>query len=157
MKDKITFDKIQSKNSEDLIELIAHWYFDEWGIPMEYSCKRLTNIPNKDVVFQLILFKNNNPVATGGLYKKVNLLNVYPKFKIFEPWIGLLYTTKENRNLGFGTKLLLKIEELSKEIGYNTIYLHTYSAEKLYLSNNWKSIDKAHYKEHTTIVMRKEL
>ena len=148
--------KVQS-NNDGLIEIISNWYLDEWKIPIDYTHQRLTNIPNNDVIFQLILLKDDEPIATGGLYNKVSLLNVHPKFKKFSPWIALLYTTKKKRNLGFGELLLRKIEDTSKEIGFKLIYLHTFTAEKLYLKNNWKPIERVPYKDHVTVVMKKEL
>jgi len=156
MKDEISFHKVQSNNN-GLIELIANWYFTEWDIPIENTLKRLENTPNNDVIFQLILSRDDEPIATGGLYNKVGLLNDHPKFKKFGPWVALLYTIKNNRNLGFGKKLLYKIEEISKGMGLNRIYLHTFTAERLYLKNNWKPIERVAYKGHVTVVMKKEI
>ena len=139
MNNEISFYKVQSTD-EKLIDLISNWYLDEWNIPFENTYQRLANIQNDDVIFQLILSKNQEPIATGGLYKRIGLLNVHPKFKKFEPWLALLYTIKNKRNLGFGEKLLQKIEDISKELGFKIIYLHTFTAERLYLRNNWKPL-----------------
>lgn len=156
MKEEISFYQIQS-NDQGLIDRIANWYLDEWKIPREVTRQRLTNIPNEDVIFQLVLTKNKAPIATGGLYRKVGLLKAYPKFRKFKPWVALLYTTQENRNSGFGEKLLHKIEEMAKELRFKTIYLHTFTAENFYLRNNWQPIDRVAYKKHMTVVMKKDL
>ena len=156
MKKGISFHKVQS-NENTLIELIADWYLNEWNIPIEYTRQRLRNLPNDDVIFQLMLFKDDEEVATGGLYYKVGLLNAHPKFMKFEPWIALLYTTEKKRSLGFGEKLLGKIEDIAKELGFNELFLHTFTAEKLYLKNNWKPFDRVHYKGHITVVMKKAI
>lgn len=154
MKNEISYRKVQS-NDHDLIELISNWYYKEWHVPLDVSRHRLANLPNEDVMFQLILSRNHEPIATGGLYHKVGLLKAYPKFREYRPWVALLYTTQENRNSGFGKKLLHKIEEMAKEMGFDTIYLHTFTAEKLYLRNDWKPIEKVAYKGHMTVVMKK--
>lgn len=156
MKEDISFYKVSS-NDNELKKLISNWYFKEWNIPHAYSLKRLENIPNNDVTFQLVLLYKNTPIATGGLYNKVGLLDSNPKFSIYYPWLALLYTEERFRNLGFGTMLLNKLELLSQELGYKEIFLHTFSAEKLYLRNNWFQIDEAPYKNHNTIVMKKIL
>ena len=156
MKNGISFHKVRS-NENDVVELIADWYLKEWNIPVERTHRRLTNLPNDDVIFQLLLLKDNEPVATGGLYHKVGLLNVHPKFLKFKPWVALLLTTEKNRNQGFGEKLLFKIEDISHELGFKELYLHTFTAEKLYLRNSWKPFDRVEYKGHITAVMKKEI
>lgn len=156
MTNDISFSKLQSKN-HDLIELMADWYFDEWKIPREYTRQRLTDLPNDDIIFQLILSKDGEPVATGGLYHRVGLLAAHPKFQELSPWVALLYTTPRNRNSGLGAKLLRKIEESSKAEDVNEIYLHTFTAEGFYLKRHWKAIARVPYKGHTTVVMRKEI
>ena len=156
MKNGISFHKVLS-NENDLIELIAKWYLKEWDIPVEQTHERLANLPNDDVIFQLLLINDGEPVATGGLYNKVGLLNIHPKFLKFKPWVALLFTNEKKRNQGFGEKLLFKIEDIANELGFKELYLHTFTAEKLYLRNNWKSFDRVEYKGHITAVMKKEI
>lgn len=156
MKGKLSFHKLQS-NETGLIDLIAGWYFSEWNIPVEYTRQRLTDIPNDDVILQMLLLKDNKPIATGGIYNKVGLAKSYPALLEYNPWIALLYTSEENRNKGYGTKVLLKLESISNEMGFKEIFLHTFSAEKLYIRNNWIPFDEFPYKGHNTVVMRKEI
>ncbi len=96
MKNGISFHKVRS-NEKNLIELIADWYLKEWDIPVEQTCKRLANLLNDNAIFQLLLLKDNGPLATRGLYNKIGLLNVHPKSLKFKPWVALLFTLK-NRN-----------------------------------------------------------
>jgi len=152
----IAFQKIRP-DDHDLIELIAEWYFKEWSTPFETTLLRLTDKASKDVIFQLVLTKDGEPAATAGLYNQVGLLSVYPELKKFKPWIASLYTASQYRNQGYGNKLLAKMEEISLELGYKELYLHTYSAERLYLKNNWKPVERLPYKGYVTVVMKKEL
>ena len=64
MSNEISFYKVQSTNTY-LIDLISGWYLDEWNIPLEYTRQRFANIPNEDVIFQLILSQGSEPVATA--------------------------------------------------------------------------------------------
>ena len=68
MASEIVFHRLKSTDT-NLIELIAHWYYNEWAIPIEETRQRLTNQLKGDVLFQLVLTKDNEPIATGGLYK----------------------------------------------------------------------------------------
>lgn len=156
MKDGTLFHKVQS-NENNFIELIADWYLKEWNIPVEQTSKRLAGLPNDNVIFQLLLLKDDEPVSTGGLYNKLNLLKVHPRFLKFKPWVGLLYTTPKYRNRGFGEKLLFKIEDIANELGFKELFLHTFTAERLYLKNKWIAFDRVEYKEHITAVMKKEI
>jgi len=139
------------------MKIIAQWYWDEWQIPPDYTVNRLSGKNSDDVIFQLILLRDNLPVATGGLYNKVGLLKKHRRFSRYNPWVSLLYTSNGNRNQGYGSLLLAKIELIAGEMAYRELYLHTFTAERLYLSNNWQPVARAPYKEHTTIVMRKEI
>lgn len=108
----LTIRQLQATDT-DLIKQIAAWYLDEWGIKADTTISRLTNQPGDDILFQLVLFKNNKAIATDGLYNNIGLLNDQSKFKKYKPWIALLYTNNENRNQGIGQLLLKKIEELA--------------------------------------------
>jgi GNAT superfamily N-acetyltransferase len=154
MRNEISFHKVLS-NERNLIELIAGWYSGEWNIPLEFTHQRLANMPNDQVILQLLLLMNDEPVATGGLYYRVGLLNVYPEFANLKPWIALLFTTGKNRNKGYGQMILYKLEDIAKDLGFNELYLHTYTAEKLYSRNNWKTFERVAYKGHTTAIMKK--
>jgi GNAT superfamily N-acetyltransferase len=103
----------------------------------------------------LVLYKNNQPIATGGLYHNVGILHEHEKFKKLGPWVALLFTEKNYRNQKFGELLLNEIENNSKNLGYNKIYLFTFTAEGLYLRNGWKPLERVIYKGHETVVMKK--
>ena len=141
----------------DLIKQIADWYFHEWGISTDTTIQRLTNRSNDDVIFQLVVKKDSQTVATGGLYNAVGLLKAYPRFAVFKPWVALLYTDTKNRNQGVGRVLLKQIEEDAKALGYTKIYLFTFTAESLYKRMGWTQVERVDYKGNDTVVMQKEL
>lgn len=117
----------------------------------------MANHPNNDVVFQIVLGKSNKLIATGGLYNNVGIFQAHPKFKEFSPWVALLYTDAESRNMGFGRELLGKIEEIAKEKGFKKLYLFTFTAESLYIRAGWRELERVEYKGHDTAVMEKTI
>jgi GNAT superfamily N-acetyltransferase len=152
----IIFHKIEPADSSS-IGLVAKWYYDEWAIPIETTRQRLADQIQGEVVFQLVLAKDNVPVATGGLYHRVGLHEAHPRFKEFGPWVALLYTDKKLRHHGYGGMLLEKIQDQSRNMGIKRIYLYTYTAEGLYLKRDWQPLEKVRYKGHETTVMEKNL
>jgi GNAT superfamily N-acetyltransferase len=154
--EKLLFHKVTAADT-DLIGLIAQWYESQWHIPLEKTRQRLGDVFKDGALFQLVLKKGEEPIATGGLYREVGLHAEHPRFKELSPWVALLYVVKESRNQGVGEKLLAKIETMAKEAGFSKIHLYTFTAENFYIRNGWRSIEKVKYKGHDTAVMIKEV
>ena len=152
----LTIEKLDPSNQNE-INRIAGWYHTEWKIPIEKTTERLLNQDPNDVLFQLVLKKNNTPIATGGLYNIVGILFEHERFRKFKPWVALLYTTPENRHCGYGAQLLSEIEIIAKKTGIPCLYLYTFTAEALYLKNGWKPMERVIYKGHNTVIMSKEI
>lgn len=155
---RIAYKKISNTDKKS-IELIASWYLKEWNIPIETTTKQLSSfvIDNGNVPFQILMLLNNEPIATGGIYNHVGLLYREPRFKIYTPWLALVYTTPENRNKGYGVLLCKKIEALSKEIGLKEIFLFTHTAESLYKRLSWQQVERIELNGKNIVVMKKEI
>lgn len=144
-------------NNREAIRKIAGWYFAEWETPLEKTVRRLSTQPNEDLLFQLTARTGEQLVATAGLCHRVNLLNVYPEFNCFHPWVALVYTDADSRKQGIGKELLKAIEQRGATLGLDRIYLYTFTAETLYRRCGWREITRVMYKEHDTVVMEKVL
>ena len=140
-----------------LILKIANWYSNEWNTPIDKTIHRLTKQSNEDVLFQLVLTKENKVIATSGLCNNVNILKQYKKFNKFKPWVALLYVEKSNRNQGWGKLLLEQIEWCAKEEKLAEIYAYTSTAESFFRKCNWTQIERVNYKDHDTVIMEKGL
>ena len=158
MKQKLNVRTYQVKATDiKLIEKLAGWYLEEWGISKERTIARLSNHPNDDVLVQLVLKEGNSIVATGGLYNNTGLNIVFPKYKALAPWIAQLYTDKAHRGKGHGTLMLKMLEEFAKISGITQVYLFTSTAERLYKINGYKQIERLKYKDVENVVMEKHL
>ncbi len=140
-----------------LIERLATWYFEEWGIQKERTIARLANIPNHDVLVQLVLKVGNRIVATGGLHHNTGLTLIFPKYKALSPWIAQLYTDKPYRGKGYGSLLLKMLEEFALKSGISQVYLFTSTAEKIYKKRGYKQIERVKYRNAENVVMEKNL
>lgn len=120
---KIEYKEVNSIETEN-INQISDWYFNEWKIPKEKTIKSLTDISNKNVIFQTLMINDETPIGTGGLYNKVGIQNRIKKYESCSPWIALMFTKPEIRGKGLGGKLLDKIElEAKKKDLKRFIYL----------------------------------
>ncbi len=81
----------------DNIELIAGWYLREWKIPTQRTIEKIKSLSADSKQFQVLMTLDNMPVATGGLYNYVGLLDREPKFRIYKNWLALVYTTPQKQ------------------------------------------------------------
>ncbi len=154
--DGISYHIVKPDNKE-LIGLIASWYLQEWNIDPAITIQKVSSFDSNGIPFQVIMTVNNMPIATGGIYNHVGLLDIEPKFKAFGPWLALVFTTVENRNKGYGALLCKKIQSLVKQRGLKEIFLFTHTAESLYKWLGWHKLERINLKGKDIVIMRKEL
>lgn len=145
------------KDEKELIIQIADWYFEEWESPIERTFDRLTQQPNDQLLTQLVLFEDGELAATGALCHDPNILKVYPDLQQYGPWIAMLITKKSKRGRGLGALVLEALEKEAKTLDFSTIYLYTFTAESLYKRAGWSTFMTVEYKQHSTVVMKKDL
>jgi GNAT superfamily N-acetyltransferase len=138
---RISYDIVQF-DKDKVIELIASWYLSEWKIPVETTIEKLSQLPAEGVPFQVVMKLNDLPIATGGMYNHVGLLDREPRFKIYKPWLALVYTIPEYRNKGYGALLCGKIQDRTKDLGFKKIFLFTHTAESLYKRLDWDVLER---------------
>jgi GNAT superfamily N-acetyltransferase len=155
----IRFDRVIGDGDRDnaRIRQIVDWYFQEWGMNPEAGLKRLSELPAEGTPFQVLMSVDKTPVATGGLYRHVGLLDIAPRFKIYGPWLALMFTTPENRRKGYGGMLCEEIQNQCRELGLKKIFLFTHTAESFYARLGWNVVEKVQVKERNVAVMHKDL
>jgi len=152
----INYQFVQPDDNKNM-ELIADWYADEWNIPVQTTIQKLTNLSSDKSQFQVLMTIDNMPVATGGLYGHVGLLDREPRFKIHQNWLALVYTKPEHRSNGYGALICNHIQDYSKELGLKEIFLFTHTAESLYRRLGWEQLERLALGGKNIVVMRKEL
>lgn len=152
----IDYKRITPADTE-LINLIADWYFDEWNIDNTATIERLSGFPNEGIPFQLVMTLDGLPVATGGVYRHVGLLDAVPRLKEFQLWLALVYTIPEHRGKGYGARLCEELQAQAKTTGKNKLYLFTHTAESLYKRLGWEELERVALKGKDIAIMKKEL
>lgn len=153
---KIKYQIIKPDDNKN-IELIADWYLSEWNIPIQTTIEKTKKLLADNYEFQVLMTLDNKPIATGGLYNHVGLLDREPKLKIYKNWLALVYTKLENRGKGLGALICNNIQEHSKDLGLKHIYLFTHTAENLYKRLGWQQLERLALGGKDIVVMKKEL
>jgi hypothetical protein len=149
--------KIVQPNDNESIEIIADWYYDQWKLPKDKTIQNLLNVTKDHLQFQILMLVNNIPVATAGLYNHVGLIDKEPRFMVYKHWMARVYSTPENRKMGYASLICNKIQEFSKDLGLHEIYLFTHTAEGFYSKLGWQELERLVVGEKNIIVMRKDL
>jgi N-acetylglutamate synthase-like GNAT family acetyltransferase len=148
---------ILKPNDEPLFQLIANWYFSEWNIPIEKTIQRLETITTDHSQFQIVLTLDSVPISTGGLYNHVGLIDKEPRFNVYKNWLALVYTIPNKRHQGYGAILCEHLQNHSKNLGLDAIYLFTDTAEQLYKRLGWTEMERLNIGERNMVVMKKDL
>lgn len=149
--------QIITPDDNENISLIADWYLTEWNIPIQTTIEKTKNLSADNYEFQVLMTVDNKPVATGGLYNHVGLLDKEPRLKMYKNWLALVYTKPDNRGKGLGTLICSHIQDLSKDLGLKEIYLFTHTAENLYKRLDWQQLERLALGSKDIVVMKKEL
>lgn len=152
METKIEF-KVVTPNDKQTFEVIANWYFNHWKIPKEKTLTRLDEITNDALQFQVLMLVNNIPVATGGVYSWVGILDKVEHLNEYKHWLALIYTDYAYRQKGFGALLCKFIQNHAKTLGLKKLHLYTDTAERLYARLGWKVLERISVAERNVVVM----
>jgi len=149
--------QIVNPKDDKIIELISDWYLSEWNIPKDKTIKRLKSFSENGSQFQVLMTLDTIPISTGGLYNHVSLLDKQPRFKVYQNWLALVYTTPGKRHQGFGALICDYIQSYSKQRGVKEMCLFTDTAEKLYTRLGWNVLERLSLDERNIVVMKKQL
>ncbi|MEP6949814.1 MAG: hypothetical protein ABI863_11090 [Ginsengibacter sp.] len=149
--------QIVQPGDNTIIQFIADRYLSEWNIPKDKTIERLQSFTGNDFQFQVLMTLDSIPIATGGLYNHVGLLDKEPRFRIYENWLALVYAIPGMRHRGFGALICAYINDYSKTLGVKEMYLYTDTAERLYTRLGWNQLERLSLGERNIVVMKKDL
>jgi GNAT superfamily N-acetyltransferase len=152
----IKFQIIKPDDDENL-QLIADWYLSEWNIPVQTTIEKTKKLSADNYEFQILMTLGDKPIATGGLYNHVGLIDREPRLKIYKNWLALVYTKPDNRGKGLGALICNYIQDHSKDLGLKNIYLFTHTAENLYKRLGWQQLERLALGGKDIVLMKKEL
>lgn len=120
-------------NNQQFLKEIAGYWCHEWSASWDAEAitRKVVNLKNKANTTELpILFiskSGNELLGTAGLFKED-----LDGREDLSPWLGGVYVKEKYRNKGIARKMITRVLELAKEMGYERLYLYTESASGLY-------------------------
>ena len=92
------------------------------------------------------------PVGTASL--KIQEMSTH---KHLYHWLGTVYVVPEYRNMGIGSALVKRAEAKARELGVQTLYLHTPDKERFYLHRGWETVERPVYFDMSVALMGKKV
>jgi len=127
----------------EFAEIVSTWIFDEWikprrnDLPKEQLIERI-KISYKDrFPIRLIAMQDNRCVGTIALVEN-DLAN---KCRDYLPWLSALYVDEKYRGQGIAEKLITRVKEIAKQLGYKELYLRTETASEYYRNRRWQYVE----------------
>ncbi|NIP74042.1 MAG: GNAT family N-acetyltransferase [Gammaproteobacteria bacterium] len=140
------------------VPVIASWVFDHWGkmyrmTSVDEQIGKISERLNKDrFPMAFVAMKGPEPVGTASL--KIQEMTTH---KHLYHWLGTVYVVPGCRKMGIGTALVRQAEMKAKELGVESLYLHTPDMERFYAKRGWVAIDGPVYFDMPVVVMEKVL
>jgi GNAT superfamily N-acetyltransferase len=142
----------------EFIPVCAAWVYGEWGSQtktgsLSLSLTRFEERSQKaHVPIALVALIGDKPAGTISIIK--SNLKLYPDLS---PWVSSLFVHSAYRKQGIANALIGAIEQEAIKLGIKTLYLHTETAENLYKSHGFCSIEPVDTEWGQGVLMNKRL
>jgi len=144
-------------HDDDAINIISDWYFGEWKIPPEETRERIKRLRLEKNEFHMVLNIDEVPVATGGIYSNVRLLESEHRFSSYKNWLDLVYTIPQYRRMGFGALVCEQLERFSRKQGITVIHALTSTSEGLLKRMEWSTSERIYRQRKDFVILKKNL
>jgi GNAT superfamily N-acetyltransferase len=142
----------------EAIPTLALWVFEQWGqqykmasvdVQLELFADRVNR--NK-IPLSMVAFLDSRPVGTASLKTREMTTHTHLPY-----WLAAVYVDEQFRSKGIGTELILHATDKARDLGVETLYLHTSEQVGLYAHLGWEEVERTIYYEHEVTIMKKEL
>jgi predicted N-acetyltransferase YhbS len=128
-------------------ETVADWIYTEFvkgirdGITREHVFKSMQKSNKTELPIRLVAIESGRCVGT------VSLVANDLKGRDYAPWLASLYVDSSCRGNGIGERLVERVKEIAKDLGYNELFLRTEHASDYYRRLKWQFVESC-YDEH---------
>ena len=128
--------------NKQYVDTVATWIYNEFvdGVRPGISFNKVVHSFNerKKDTMPITILALNNEKCIGVASLVVNDL----KARNYTPWLAGLYVNEEYRNNGVGKVLIEEIQDITKRVGFNRLYLRTEYATEYYKKLSWNYVEK---------------
>jgi predicted N-acetyltransferase YhbS len=131
-------------NHPEYVETVASWIYGEFVVKSEKSLKKLeqifeyfknTNLTSFPIT--LIAVVDNKCVGTISVFE-----NDLKNQNDLTPWLASLYVSPHYRGQGIAERLINRVQEVVKGLGFKTLYLRTEHTSEYYRKLGWEYVYK---------------
>lgn len=148
------------KHHADSIPLIAEWYYREWkamyvasGMSFEDVKRSIESRANTGrIPLGVVALDGGRVIGTGCL--KAHDMDTRNELT---PWLAGIYVELEQRRKGIGSKLVITLEGIAKNLGTQRLYLYTPQSAGFYTRLGWAEYERTTYKGLGVTIMEKIL
>ncbi|MEW8314972.1 MAG: GNAT family N-acetyltransferase [Candidatus Thiodiazotropha endolucinida] len=130
-------------------------YYGETG-PGDAESDLIQSANRNELPIAVVAIADGNVCGTAAL-KQTSVTT----FQEYTPWLAALVVDNAYRNQGIGEQLVIRIEQLAKDLGYPEIYVGTGEksgmSECLLERREWRFLDKSDFFISEARVYRKRL
>lgn len=152
----MTITIVSLEERPDLIPVVAHWLWNEWGRrkgrTVEMVTARLTGRAAGGSEHTFLLSRDGVPAATASLVNSD--LDTRPDLS---PWLAGVFVDPPFRGQGHAAALVRRVEAAAKAQGVETLWLHTEHAAGLYAKLGWGAAGPEMDHEFPVTLMRRSL
>lgn len=141
----------------DLVPVVAGWLWEAFWRESGKSLDQLMSEVNASVVVRpmprtFVLIAGSEPVGTASLV--AHDLDERPDLS---PWLAGVFVTPEARGRGYARQLISAVEHAAVSASVATLWLYTYSAERIYARAGWRTAGAVHHDGKPFVIMRRDL
>jgi GNAT superfamily N-acetyltransferase len=145
------------RDRPDLVPLVANWLWTEFGRPngrtLETSLKAVAETVTAETMPRTFaLLVNGVPVGTASL--TIDDLDSRPDLT---PWLAGVVVAPEARGKGLAAYLVAAVEAEAIRQSVTTLWLYTWTAERIYQRIGWRTIETFERKGLPHALMRRDL
>lgn len=143
----------------DLVETVGRWHWQEWGHAdpdgsAESWVAGIARRVERDAIPTTYVALSDERALLGS----VSLVDCDMDTRAhLWPWLAGLYVRPDARGRGVGSALVQHAMQKVGNMGIDTLYLYTSTAESLYRRLGWRVIDRDQYEGDDVAVMSVQL
>jgi len=139
----------------DLVDLVAGWHWDEWGVAGNGSPAQLAEGFRRQhtdrIPVTFVALEHGAPLGSVTLLDRD--MPGHIDYESFGPWIAGTIVAPEARGRGIGAALMHHAIERAEEWDIPRLYLYTESARAFYERMGWTTLDETDYAGGRVTVM----